>query len=80
MIFEDLFYVLPTNIEIQVVGLEEASEGAETTQRCYSSGKLTKIEQDMIRVNVGKYKLRDADVLQVEPVTGDCLQVTVLDK
>ena len=80
MIFEDLLYVLPTNIEIQVVGLEETSEGGETTQRCYTSGKLARIEQKMMTVNVGKYKLRDADVLQVKPVTGYRLQITVLDK
>lgn len=80
MLFEELFYVLPTNIQIQVVGLESTDENGETTQRCYSSGRLTKIERDMLKVNVGKYKLRDADILQVEPVTKDCLQITVLDK
>ena len=80
MIFEDLFYVLPTNIQIQVVGLEDVDENGETTQRCYSHGKLTRIEYDLERVDIGEYKLRDADVLQVEPVMKDCLQITVLDK
>ena len=80
MIFEDLFYVIPLNIEIRVVGLEETSVDGETTQRCYARGKLTEIEYDIMTVNVGKYKLRDAKVMQVEPISENCLQITVLDE
>lgn len=80
MIFKDLFYILPRNIQIQVIGLEDTSEGAEITQRCYSYGTPARIERDMMTVNVGKYKLKDVNVLQVDPIMRDFLQITIIDK
>lgn len=79
MIFKDLFDVLPTNVKILVVGLEKKSVGGKTTQRCYTCGKLAEIAYDTMTVNVGVYKLRDAKVMRVEPVSENCLEITVLD-
>ena len=78
MIFKDLFYVIPLNTEIRVAVF--TSVDGETTQKCCACGKLAEIEYDVMTVNIGKGKLSDAKVLQVEPVSENYLQITVLDE
>lgn len=79
MILEDLLHYFPLDIEIRVVGLEETDAYGETVQRCYSCGKLIDIEYDMLTVNVGNCKLGNAKVLQIEPISENCLKITILD-